>query len=125
MTRSSVCLGAGKPLQLPGVGEVTLEPADDEGIWLAPGEELELRWRSGGERCRPVDRDRSTSLKKLLQERQVPPWWRDRVPLLYLGEELLAVGNLWLCHSSRYGDSGRAGEQGYLPGWAPIIPQFD
>ena len=42
------------------------------------------------------------TVKKLLQEHGVPPWWRDRVPLLYLGEELLAVGDLWLCDSSRW-----------------------
>jgi tRNA(Ile)-lysidine synthase len=115
-------LQPGNTRQVPGVGEVGLEPDVGEGIWLAQDEQLELRWRSGGERCRPVDRDRSTTLKKLLQERHVPHWWRDRVPLFYLGEELLAVGDLWLCHSSRYGDSGRAGERCYRPTWAPIIP---
>lgn len=118
----TVALSPGESCEVPGVGLVSLQPAEGEGIWLAPGEELELRWRGGGERCRPVDRDRSTSLKKLLQERQVPPWWRDRVPLLYLGEELLAVGDLWPCWSSRYGDGGRAGERCFELRWEATIP---
>ena len=126
LIRSPLSCKAGESLQVPGVGEFTLEPTAQEGVWLGPEEELELRWRSGGEPCRPLDRDRSTSLKKLLQERHVPPWWRDRVPLLYLGEELLAVGDLWLCHSSRSGDAGRAGEHCYQPAWTAIIPEgFD
>lgn len=126
VAHSSLSLGPAQSRHMPGVGEVSLQPGDGEGIWLAPGEELELRWRQGGERCRPIDRDRSTSLKKLLQERRVPPWWRDRIPLFYLGEELLAVGDLWLCHSSRYGSTGRAGEHCYVPRWTAIIPDgFD
>lgn len=118
----SFLLSPGETLAIDTVGAVSLLPAQGQGIWLAPNEELDIRWRAGGERCRPVGRDRSTSLKKLLQERQVPPWWRDRVPLLYLGEELLAVGDLWACRSSRYGDSGRTGEACYKLGWEAIIP---
>jgi tRNA(Ile)-lysidine synthase len=30
-------------------------------------------------------------LKKLLQEQEIEPWLRDRIPLLYLGEELVCV----------------------------------
>lgn len=115
-------LQPGDSCEVEGVGTISLKPAEGEGIWLAAEDELELRWRSGGERCRPVGRDRSTSLKKLLQERHIPPWWRNRVPLLYLGEELLAVGDLWPCRSSRYGDGGRAGEGCYELCWDPIIP---
>jgi tRNA(Ile)-lysidine synthase len=31
------------------------------------------------------------SLKKLFQQWQVPPWQRERTPLLYNGDELIAV----------------------------------
>jgi tRNA(Ile)-lysidine synthetase-like protein len=30
-------------------------------------------------------------LKKLFQQWQVPPWERDRVPLIYIEDELVAV----------------------------------
>ena len=79
-------------------------------MFLEPGELLHLGWREGGERCSPVGRGGSNSLKKLLQERDVPPWWRARIPLLYLGEELLCVGDLWLCRSSRYRDFAPRGD---------------
>jgi tRNA(Ile)-lysidine synthase len=32
-----------------------------------------------------------------LQEYGVPPWWRKRLPLLYDGEKLVAVADLWVC----------------------------
>ncbi len=57
-----------------------------------------LRFRRGGERCRPIGRNHSQSLKKLLQEAHVVPWLRDRIPLVYTGEHLVAVGDLWLNH---------------------------
>jgi tRNA(Ile)-lysidine synthase len=36
-------------------------------------------------------------LKKLFQERGIPPWERDRVPLIYRGNDLIAVAGLWVC----------------------------
>jgi tRNA(Ile)-lysidine synthase len=59
--------------------------------------QVELRWRTGGERCRPVGRDHSQTLKKLLQEHGMEPWWRERVPLVYVDGQLAAVGDLWVC----------------------------
>lgn len=58
---------------------------------------VEIRFRQGGERCKPRGRSHSQSLKKLLQEYAVPPWLRDRIPLLYLDGQLLAVGEYWVC----------------------------
>jgi tRNA(Ile)-lysidine synthase len=60
-------------------------------------ESLEIRYRQGGERCKPQGRKHSSSLKKLLLEYQLPPWLRDRVPLFYAQEQLVAVGDLWVC----------------------------
>ena len=108
---AAVTLAPGENLDLPGVGAVALQPAATDGLLLAPGERLELAWRRGGERCKPVGRAGSNSLKKLLQEHDIPPWWRDRVPLLYLGEELLAVGDLWFCESSRWRVSAPPGRR--------------
>ncbi len=96
---------------MPGVGIVSLQRAAGEGLWLAPGEQLTISWRQGGERCRLPGRIGSRSLKTLLQEWDVPPWWRDRVPLLYLGGELLAVGELACCESSRWRAVAKEGEQ--------------
>jgi len=80
------------PLQLPGGGRV--ECCDD-----GMGQTLTVRFRQGGERCKPRDRVKSQSLKKLLQEYALEPWLRDRVPLVYSGDTLLAVGDLFICQS--------------------------
>jgi tRNA(Ile)-lysidine synthase len=109
-------LGPDSPLELPGVGRLELIPAGREaGIVLHPGEVLAVRTRSGGERCQPLGRAHSQRLKKLLQESAVPPWWRDRLPLLYLQDELVAVADLWLCVSPR--TSGLSGDQAWRPLW--------
>lgn len=50
---------------------------------------LMARYRRGGERF--FYRGQHRELKKLLQEQGIPPWERERLPLLWQGEELLAV----------------------------------
>jgi len=58
---------------------------------------LLVKARSGGERCKPFGRSKSQKLKKLLQEYKVPPWLRDRLPLIFIKDELVAVSDLWVC----------------------------
>lgn len=50
-----------------------------------------LRLRQGGEMLRPHSKAATRTLKNLLQEHYIPPWQRDRLPLLYCGEELVCV----------------------------------
>jgi tRNA(Ile)-lysidine synthase len=79
-------------------GKVALVPsADGVGVpesWLAAG--LTLRFRGGGERLKPRGRQHHYSLKHLFQERGIVPWMRSRVPLLFRGNDLVAVGDEWL-----------------------------
>lgn len=65
-------------------------PTDDDGP-------VTVRFRQGGERCRPAGRDGSHSLKQLLQETGVPPWQRERLPLIHYGEALVAVAGVCVC----------------------------
>ncbi len=58
---------------------------------------IHTRTRAGGERCRPAGRNHSQTLKKCLQEFGLEPWLRDSVPLIYSGDNLVAVGDLWVC----------------------------
>ena len=51
--------------------------------------DLSIKFRQGGESVR-VDGKRKI-LKKVLQELGVPPWLRDRLPLIYLGDTLVAI----------------------------------
>ncbi len=53
--------------------------------------QVTLRLRSGGEALRPQTHASTRTLKNLLQEHHVPPWQRDRLPLLYCGDELVCV----------------------------------
>lgn len=56
---------------------------------------LRITQRRGGERLKD-SQGRHLSVKKLLQSSAVPPWQRDRIPLLFNGDELWAVGDIRL-----------------------------
>jgi tRNA(Ile)-lysidine synthase len=52
---------------------------------------LTLRLRSGSETLRPHSAAASRTLRNLLQQYHIPPWQRERLPLLFCGEELVCV----------------------------------
>jgi tRNA(Ile)-lysidine synthase len=49
-----------------------------------------LKFSIAGRNC-------SKKLKQLMQEYNVPPWLRDRIPLLFDGDEMIAAPGLWVC----------------------------
>ena len=55
---------------------------------------LSLRLRQGGEKLRLHAKSSTRSLKNLLQEARLPPWERERLPLVYCGDTLVAVPGL-------------------------------
>jgi len=57
---------------------------------------ITVRFRQGGEKIKPAGRNGSHDLKSLFQESAVPVWQRDRIPLLFVGNELVAVVGYWL-----------------------------
>ncbi|HEY2394992.1 MAG TPA: tRNA lysidine(34) synthetase TilS [Rudaea sp.] len=62
---------------------------------------LNVRYRHGGERIRPADAMHTRELRLLLQEAGVPPWQRDRIPLIHAGTELIVVGDIFLSTDGR------------------------
>lgn len=86
------------PLVLPGaLGSLVLT----QGQQALPL--LDVQFRRGGEKIRMRKRP-ERSVKQLLQEAGVPPWLRDRVPLLYRDGRLLAVADIarsvdWPAHA--------------------------
>ncbi|MDO9424404.1 MAG: tRNA lysidine(34) synthetase TilS [Methylobacter sp.] len=58
---------------------------------------VEIRFRRGGEKICLPGRQGHHSLKNLFQEAGVPPWERDRLPLIYLDDRLAVVGGKWIC----------------------------
>ena len=59
---------------------------------------VEIRYRQGGEQLKPFGRREMHDLKKMFQEEGVLPWNRDRIPLIFYNNELIAVGDLWIEH---------------------------
>jgi len=57
-------------------------------------EPVSLRQRQGGERFQPDHRRPRRPLRKLLQEAAMPPWERERLPLLWCGSRLAWVGGM-------------------------------
>jgi tRNA(Ile)-lysidine synthase len=80
------------------------------------GKRLQVRLRSGGERLRPDARRPSRTLKNLFQEAGVPPWERERLPLLFHGEDLVWAPGLGV--DAKFLSAG--GEPAVLPDWRPF-----
>lgn len=89
------------PLTLPDATQLTATPTHGAGIKksLLGGGAVSVCFRQGGERCKPAGKKHTRELKKLLQEQGIPPWQRERVPLIYIHDQLAAVGGLWVCQS--------------------------
>ena len=54
---------------------------------------VSVRFRQGGEKIRIPNRGH-LSLKNIFQEEGVPPWMRDRIPLLFVDDELIRIVGL-------------------------------
>lgn len=89
--RGSLELGAAGCLQANAVHGAGLAARAVAGV------AVEVRFRRGGERCRPAGRSGRHSLKKLFQELGIEPWLRPQVPLIYVSGELAAVADLLVC----------------------------
>lgn len=74
------------PLLLPDGRQLLLE-GEGGGSWR-------VAYRAGGERLRPAPGRPSRELRTWLQEQGVPPWERERLPLVWAGDELIGVGDL-------------------------------
>jgi tRNA(Ile)-lysidine synthase len=87
------------PLDHPGGWRLCALPAVGSGLARArlQGRRVHVQARRGGETCRLPGRQHHHKLKKLLQAAGVPPWDRMRLPLVYVDDELAAVGDLWTC----------------------------
>lgn len=72
-----------------------------------------VRRRGGGEALKPGAKARTRSVQHLCQSQGVLPWMRDSLPLVFAGDALIAVGDLWL--DARW--CVAAGEQGFGVVW--------
>jgi tRNA(Ile)-lysidine synthase len=70
----------------PGIAKDRFEKAKKKGL-------INTMSREGGEKFKVDSKRPRRSLKNLYQEAAIPPWQRD-VPLLYIGEDLVAVAGI-------------------------------
>ena len=55
-----------------------------------------VRRRDGGETLKPAASARTQTVQHLCQALGVLPWMRDALPLVFAGDELIAIADLWL-----------------------------
>jgi len=95
-------------------GRLVLEPDTSTAAvglpesWARGG--LEVRFRQGGERFKPVGAAHHRTLKAWLRERGVVPWMRERIPLLYRDGRLVAIADLAI-------DDAAANAEPHEPRW--------
>lgn len=103
-------------LELPQLGgELHFRKMRGAGIDLSKIEarETTVRLRSGGERLQlDAQRPRRT-LKNLFQEAGIPPWERERLPLLFCGPDLIWAPGIGV--DARYRAAGKS--SGIVPEW--------
>ncbi|KAB7669124.1 tRNA lysidine(34) synthetase TilS [Plesiomonas shigelloides] len=80
-----------RPLVLPdNLGELRLQEGGLSVRAPLPAEFVSVRFRAQG-RFHIIGRNGSRQIKKIWQERGIPPWLRDRTPMLFYGETLIAA----------------------------------
>jgi len=79
-----------EPFSIAGLGVLRAEQGI-RGLRLV--DQVDVRFRTGGENfC--GNGGHHQPLKKWMQEQGVPPWLRDRLPLLFYGDELVAIADI-------------------------------
>jgi tRNA(Ile)-lysidine synthase len=76
---------------------------------------IRVQRRQGGERLRPHAERPSRSLRNLLQEAHLPPWYRAALPLVFQGDTLICVPGVAVEASFQ----AREGEAGLELHWQP------
>lgn len=92
-----------QPLQPIDKGKYKVWDAQDslcwEGFLLEPSQvsafaaPFTIRYRQGGERIQ--QHGQTVLLKKLLNAHKIPPWQRERLPLVYQGDRLVFIPNIY------------------------------
>lgn len=78
-----------EPLKCPEANIYLSAVQAKKGLKVPQDAKMDVRFRKGGEEF--YWHDQTKHLKKLFQEWQVPHWIRDRVPLVYINEQLACI----------------------------------
>ncbi|HTS21789.1 MAG TPA: tRNA lysidine(34) synthetase TilS [Casimicrobiaceae bacterium] len=117
---SCLRIWSGEPeVALPG-GMLAFEAASGTGIAAAKmvRKSVTLRSRAGGERIRLAANRPTRAVKKLLQEAGMPQWEREALPLVWAGDELVAVPGIGVALAFQ----AAPGEASWRIEWRPATP---
>jgi tRNA(Ile)-lysidine synthase len=80
---------------LPNGHKLTFKKVKGRGINLKflDHQKLKIRNRQGGESFKPDSKRPTKKIKQILQESGLPPWERENLPLIFVGDELAALPN--------------------------------
>lgn len=83
----------GQTILLPTLDQLTTKQVLGAGLndSLLKERQVDVTFRQGGERFYASNRQGSHPLKKLFQEWGIPPWQRNKIPLIYYQKKLIAV----------------------------------
>ena len=95
------------------MGKLTLTVANDrsedecanknsnENLVIPPtnSQQVTIGFNHNNPNCLPDYRNHSRQLKKVLQELNIPPWQRKRIPFLYYDDVLVAAIGYFVCHA--------------------------
>ncbi len=106
-----------RELQLPDGSRLTFEKMSGQGLACERlgADKLRIASREGGERFKPDAKRPTRTLKHLLQEANIPPWERQRIPLIYLDDALAVVPGIGVAADFQAEDT----ETGLVIGWHP------
>lgn len=108
----------GAPLDLPHGRLAAVRTAGDGLAAARLPPVVEVRFRRGGESCRPRARGVTKPLKRLMQESGVPPWERGTWPLVFAGGRIAAAPGLFVCEPF----AAHRGEPAWRVEWTPHEP---
>lgn len=92
------CWDLKKDLEIGGGITLHARPGRGNGLRAeAGGGDVQVSFRRGGERCRLPGRAHHHTVKQMLQEAGIPPWQRDRLPLIVIDNEVAAIADLVYC----------------------------
>ena len=80
---------------LPNGTQLNFKKVKGKGInfKLLNDQKLIIRNRQGGEFFKPDSKRPTKKIKQLLQESDLPPWERENLPMIFVGDDLASVPN--------------------------------
>ncbi|HFD2070302.1 tRNA lysidine(34) synthetase TilS [Serratia marcescens] len=97
-----------QPLTLPdGLGQLVAGEGDLALRAPQPAQRISIRFGGVQGAVRIVGRAHSRPIKKLWQELGIPPWQRDRIPLIYYDEQLIAALGAFVCEAGQVPEGER------------------